>query len=665
MIPRGLEIQLGTGRAGGRHGQQFAATAESFQQVCQFAHDIRVMNHYNGGSPVRAMTKTRIVILVLTCAGLCSSQSRQNERPVRQAVRGPHGAVAAGSEYATEAGMRTFYRGGNAVDAGVASMFAASVTELSHFGLGGEAPILIRDKAGKVHAIAGVGTMPKLATAEMFRTRKLQPGETEVRGQNGETGLKGIIPVAGLMPALVPSMMDAGLVALREYGTKSFQEVIQPAIEDADGYAIDEMRVNTIAASRGFFDLWPTSKAHFMPNGKLPQVGEIFRQPDTARTLRAMAEAEKKALAAGATRAAAIDAVRDYFYRGEIAKKIDAFSKANNGLLRYEDMAAFRLTVEDALSTTYHGYTVYKPGFWSQGPAMLELLNIMDGFEGKPALNSAEYIHRAVEAMKLVYADRDTYYGDPKFNNLPTQVLLSREYAAERRRQITAYASQEFLPGKINGKIGQHPALFDTARVKIDDALIAKDTTCVDAMDAEGMVFSATPSGAWLPSVIAGDTGIPLTERAQQFVLVPGNPNELAGGKRPRVTLSPTIVTRDGKPVLALSTPGGDNQEQALTQIMLDALEYNLNAQNAIEAPRFQTRHLVSSFDNHAWNIGDLMLDERIPQNVAAELAAKGHKVQYMSRYNNGAAPVLLKLLPSGVIEAGADPFYNRSAHAY
>jgi gamma-glutamyltranspeptidase/glutathione hydrolase len=573
--------------------------------------------------------------------------------------------VAAGSEYATEAGMRTFYRGGNAVDAGVASMFAASVTELSHFGMGGEAPILIRDKAGKIHAIAGVGTMPKLATAEMFRTRKLLPGETEVRGQNGETGLKGIIPVAGLMPALVPGMIDAGLVALREYGTKSFQEVIAPAIEDADGYAIDEMRVNTIAASRGFFDLWPTSKAHFMPNGKLPQVGEIFRQPDTARTLRAMAEVEKKALAGGASRVAAIDAVRDYFYRGEIAHKIDAFSKANNGLLRYEDMAAFHLQVEDALSTNYHGYTVYKPGFWSQGPTMLELLNIMDGFEGKPGLNSAEYIHRAVEAMKLVYADRDTYFGDPKFNHLPTEVLLSKEYAAERRKQITAYASQEFLPGKINGQIGKHPALFDMARVKIDDALIAKDTTCVDVMDADGMVFSATPSGAWLPSVIAGDTGIPLTERAQQFVLVPGNPNELAGGKRPRVTLSPTIVTRDGKPVLALSTPGGDNQEQALTQIMLDTLEYSMNAQNAIEAPRFQTRHLVSSFDNHAWNIGDLMLDERIPQNVAQELAAKGHKVQYMSRYNNGAAPVLLKLLPSGVIEAGADPFYNRSAHAY
>lgn len=612
--------------------------------------------------------KTRTTLVALAVAGLCISQTRQTmDRPVRQAVRGTHGAVAAGSEYATEAGMRIYYHGGNAVDAGVASMFAASVTELSHFGMGGEAPILIRTKAGKVIAIAGVGTMPKLASADLFRNRPLQPGETEVRGQNGETGLKGIIPVAGLMPALVPGMVDAGLLALREFGTKSFEEIITPAVEDADGYVLDELRAATIASSRSFFELWPTSKAHFMPNGRLPQVGEIFRQPDTARTLRAMMDAEKKALAAGATRAAAIDAVRDYFYRGEIARKIDAFSKANHGLIRYEDMAAFKLQVEEPVSTVYRGYQVYKPGFWSQGPAMLELLNILEGYENRVPLNSADYIHRATEAMKLVYADRDTYFGDPKFNHLPMQVLLSKEYASERRKQIGQRASMEFLPGAINGKIGQHPAMFDIARVHIDDALIAKDTTCVDAIDADGMVFSATPSGAWLPSVIAGDTGIPLTERAQQFVLVPGNPNELAGGKRPRVTLSPTIVTRvtDGRPVVALSTPGGDNQEQALTQILLNVLEYNMNAQNAVEAPRFQTRHLVSSFDNHAWNIGDLMLDERIPQAIAAELAQRGHKVQYMSRFNNGAAPVAIKFLPSGVIEAGADPFYNRSAHAY
>ncbi len=560
----------------------------------------------------------RILVLLLALAGACISQTRQGyERPVRQAVRGNHGAVAAGSEYATEAGMRMYYRGGNAVDVGVASMFAASVTEFSHFGLGGEAPILIRTKDGKVHAIAGVGTMPKLASADMFRKRPLQAGEVEVRGKNGETGLKGVIPVAGLMPALVPGMMDAGLLALREYGTKSFQEAIAAAIEDADGFAIDEMRAQTIASSRDFFELWPVSKAHFLPNGKAPLVGEIFRQPDTARTLRAMAAVEKKALSGGASRVAAIDAVRDYFYRGDIAHKIDAFSKANGGLLRYEDMAAFKLQVEEPVSTNYHGYTVYKPGFWSQGPTMLELLNILEGYD-RTQVNSAEYIHRAVEAMKLAYADRDTYFGDPKFNHIPADVLLSKEYAAQRRAQIGARASMEFLPGKINGKIGQHPAQVDMAHVKIDDALIAKDTTCVDAIDADGMVFSATPSGAWMPSVIAGDTGIPLTQRAQQFVLVPGNPNELAGGKRPRVTLSPTIVTRvaDGKPVMALSTPGGDDQEQALTQIMLNALDYGMNAQNAVEAPRFQTRHLVSSFDNHAWSIGDLMLDERIPQSV-------------------------------------------------
>ncbi len=195
---------------------------------------------------------------------------------------------------------------------------------------------------------------------------------------------------------------------------------------------------------------------------------------------------------------------------------------------------------------------------------------------------------------------------------------------------------------------------------------MAHDTTCVDAIDKDGMVFSATPSGAWLPSVIAGDTGIPLTERAQSFVLVPGNPNELAGGKRPRVTLSPTMVTyADGRPYMALSTPGGDNQDQALIQIFFDVAEFNLNPQNAVEAPRFQTRHLISSFDNHAWNRGDLILDERIPPATVADLAERGHHISTESRWNNGAAPVAIKVLPSGVIEAGADPFYNRSAHAW
>jgi len=611
------------------------------------------------------MTRTSFLFALLFAA-ICTAQSRREmDHPVRQAVRGTHGAVAAGSEYATEAGMRTFYKGGNAVDAGVAAMFAAAVTELSHFGMGGEAPILIRNKAGKVFAIAGVGTMPKLATSELFRTRRILPFEII---QMDPGGLKGVIPVAGIMPALVPGMVDAGLLALREFGTKSLAEIMAPAIELADGYAIDEMRAGSIARNRPFFNSWPTSKGHFMPNGVAPRVGEIFHQPDLARTLRAMVEAEKKALASGATRAAAIDAVRDYFYRGEIAKKIDAFSKANNGLLRYEDMAAFKLEVEEAVSTTYKGYKVYKPGFWTQGPSMLEALNILEGFDSKQApLNSAEYIHRTTEALKLAYADRDTYYGDPKFNNnIPAQTLLSKEYATERRKLITARASQDFLPGKINGKSGKHPAESEMAMLKIDDELMAKDTTCVDVMDRDGWVFSATPSGAWLPSVIAGDTGIPLTERAQSFVLIPGHPNELAGGKRPRVTLSPTLVTTaDGRPYAALSTPGGDNQDQALIQILFNVMEFNLNSQNAVEAPRFQTRHLISSFDNHAWNRGDLILDERIPPVTVAELTDRGHKVSQRSRWASGAAPVIIRWLVDGVFEAGADPYYNRSAHAW
>jgi gamma-glutamyltranspeptidase/glutathione hydrolase len=378
--------------------------------------------------------------------------------------------------------------------------------------------------------------------------------------------------------------------------------------------------------------------------------------------------AEKKALASGATRIAAIDAVRDQFYRGEIAKKIDEFSRASHGLLRYEDMAAFHLTPEDAVSTEFHGMRVYKPGFWSQGPTMIEALNMLSGFDLKAmGQNSPEYIHTLVEALKLAYADRDTYYGDPKFVKVPEDTLLSMKYADERRAQIRHEASQDFQPGMIDGKVGLHPSKSNIVRAKkIDDFLMAHDTTCVDSIDKDGIMFSATPSGAWLPSVIAGDTGIPLTERAQSFLLVPGHPNELAGGKRPRVTLSPTLVTgMDGRPLMVLSTPGGDNQEQSLIQLLFNATLFGMNAEQAIEAPRFQTRHLVSSFDNHAMNPGDLLLDDRIAAQVMQDLAARGHKIETRPRNNSGAAPVLIKVTPAGVFEAGADPWYNRQMQAW
>lgn len=585
-------------------------------------------------------------------------------RPVKLAARGTRGVIAAGTEYATEAGMRMYHFGGNAVDAGIATMLAASVTEFSHFGLGGEAPILVRTKEGKVFAIAGVGTMPKLGTADFFRKHQLLPNEI-VDPPEGN-GLKDWVPVAGVLSALVPGMVDAALVTLREFGTKSFSEAVQPAIELADGFGIDELRSMTIRNSVRYLESWPTSKKVYMPNGRVPETGEIFRQPDLARTLRAMAAAEKKALAAGANRAKAIDAVRDYFYRGEIAHKIDEYSKANGGLLRYEDMAAFHVEPEEAVSTTFHGYTVYKPGFWSQGPSMIEALNILEGFNlGEMRLNSADYIHTLVEALKLAYADRDTYYGDPKFVKVPMERLLSKEYGAERRKQITDRASMEFRPGNVEANPPKHPSLASIAHRKIDDALLAKDTTCVDAIDKDGVAISITPSGAWLPSVIAGDTGIPLTERAQSFLLIPGHPNELAPGKRPRVTLSPTLVVGPNGTVVTLSTPGGDNQDQALLQVLFYSVEFGMNAQAAVEAPRFQTEHLVSSFDNHAMNPGTLLLDERTLPAVVAELQKRGHKVEMRTRYASGAAPVLIRLHPSGLIEGGADPFLFRSALAW
>jgi gamma-glutamyltranspeptidase/glutathione hydrolase len=593
--------------------------------------------------------------------------AQRNERQMRRASRGLNGAIAGGSEYATDAAMEIYDRGGNAVDAGVTAMFSAAVTEFSHFGFGGEAPILVRTADGKVHAIAGVGTMPKLATAEFFRNRPVRMGEILEPPDKG--GLRGFIPVAGLMPALVPGMPDAGLVALRDFGTRSFNDVIAPAIQYADGEPIDELRYVTLENSRPFFELWPTSKAHWMPGGVIPRPGEIFRQPDLARTLRAMAAAERDALAHGASRVAAIDAVRDYFYRGEIAHKIDAFMRANQGLLRYEDMAAFHLKPEDAVSTNYKGYEVYKPGFWSQGPDMIEALNLINGFDlAGMKWNSAEYINTLTEALKLVYADRDTYYGDPKFNRIPVDTLLSQSYADQRRKLIGHDASMEFRPGEgilEGGKTGIHPSRSDIQRTRIDDSLMAKDTTCIDAVDKNGVMFSSTPSGSWLPSVIAGDTGIPLTERAQSFLLVAGHPNELGPGKRPRVTLSPTLVTQNGKAYLALSTPGGDNQDQALLQIFLNIVEFHMPTETAVEAPRFETRHLVSSFDNHAMNPGNLLLDERIPQNVVDELKARKHIIDINARWNGGAAPVLIRVTPGGVLEAAADPYSYRSANAH
>ena len=621
------------------------------------------------GATIVAMRRPLAIFTLLGMLLACGTAQQISKRTPNDAliprdpVRGKNGAVAGGTAASVDAGMRILKMGGNAVDAGVATMFAAAVAEYSHFGFGGEAPILIRTKEGKVFTISGVGTMPKLGTPEFFKKHQLEELEVDSTEPNG---LARYLPVTGLLPAIVPGMVEAGLVALREFGTLSFEQVIAPSIELADEQVVDDMRAAVVRYARPFFDRWPTSKAYFMPDGQLPRPGEIFKQPALARTLRAMVAAEQRAAALKKPRTLGIDAVRDYFYRGELARKIDAFSRANGGLIRYEDLSTFRLKPEPSLGGTYKNYTIYKPGFYTQGPAAIQMLNMIEHMDiAKMGFGTEEYIHQLTEAMKLAYADRDAYYGDPNFTKVPSEELLSKEYATERYKLIGELASLDFRPGKVKGANGTHPSQQDLVQRHIDDALMYGDTTSVNAIDKDGVLFSATPSGAALPSVIVGDTGIPLTQRAQSFYLIGGHPNDVAPGKRPRVTLTPSLVLKDGKPYMVMATPGGDNQDQSLTQMFLNVVEFGMDAQQAVAAPRFQSRHLVSSFDNHAMNPGSLLVDERFGRPVALGLKNRGHRVEFRSRFSSGAAPTLIRLLPDGTIEAGADPYAFRVAKAF
>jgi gamma-glutamyltranspeptidase/glutathione hydrolase len=444
---------------------------------------------------------------------------------------------------------------------------------------------------------------------------------------------------------------------------------MQPAIELADGFPIDELRVEYIERTRKVFEKWPTSVKVFLPGGRAPKVGEVFSQPDLARTLREIVAAERRASSRG--RREALKAARDHFYKGDIARRVGEFSEANGGLIRASDFAAFHAKVEATTSTTYRGYEIYKTGFFAQGPVMLQMLNILEGFDVRAmGHNSTAYIHTLVEAMKLAFADRDRYYGDPDFVKVPARELLSKEYAAIRRAMLDpARASMDHRPGDpLNNKplLNPAPQTGPTGPSSVDEAERAHDTTCVNVVDKDGNFFSATPSGAWLPAVVAGDTGVLLGQRLQSFLLEEGHPNALEPGKRPRITLTPTLVMKDGKPFMALSTPGGDNQDQSLLQVLLNVIEFGMNVQEAVEAPRFQTLHFVSSFDDHRFNPGVLNLEDRISKDVAGELSARGHKMERHAAWGNPSAPtVVLWRWDTGVIEAGADPRRGRYAVAW
>jgi gamma-glutamyltranspeptidase/glutathione hydrolase len=556
-------------------------------------------------------------------------------------VRAMHEMVAAGDNHQVEAGLRMLSKGGNAVDAGVAATLTAAVVEQSRFGLGGEAPFIIRMKDRSPVVVSGIGTAPALATPAFFENRKPESWETE----DEENDILAPIPAHGITSAPVPGVVDGMLLALKDYGKLSFADIAEPAIEYATaspaGFEFSYMLQMEWRVMRH----WPSSRAFFYPRGTMPSPGELFRMPELAATLRDMVRAEQQAKG---TREEKIQAVRDYFYRGDIAKKIDAFSRKAGGLLRYSDMAGFKASFDHPRSYRFGEYEVLKPGFFTQGPVMLQTLAILENFDlAAMGHNSPAYIHTLTEAFKLAFADRDMYYGDPKFSKIPEEILLSKEYGRKRAAQINpTVASMESRPGDVG-----IPPVFPTSRGKSFD----RDTTCINVVDRWGNAFTATPSGAWLPSVIVEGTGIPLSNRLQSFVMAPGHPNRIEFEKRPRVTLSPTMVLRNGELVMILSTPGGDNQDQSLLQVMLNILVFGMDAQNAVEAPRFQSKHYFTSFAGNEFERGRLYVESRIRGHVTNRLREMGHHIQVQGPLSNGASPTVI-YVRDGVLEGGADP---------
>jgi gamma-glutamyltranspeptidase/glutathione hydrolase len=587
----------------------------------------------------------------------------------RPEVVGRVGVVAAGRHFAAEAGMRMLRGGGNAVDAGVAAVFAAAVSEISHFGLGGEVPIILylADRR-EVIVVNGQGVAPAAATPDYFRRL-------------------GEIPASGPLAGTVPAVVDALATALAEYGTLSLSEVLGPAVALAEeGFPWYEFLTRILTPELENVRRYPSGARIYLqgPGGTIPAVGSVFRQPDLARTLRALTEEEQRHRGEG--RKAAIFAARDRFYKGDIGRRIAGAVQGAGGLLTAEDLARYRGRVEKpahlAFRTNHASFEVFKTGFWGQGPVLLQALAILQGFDlQRMGHNSTEYVHTVAEALKLALADRDLYYGDPEMAKVPAIGLLSEAYAATRRRLIDPLQADntiragdpwKFEPRADRGRSaaprwqsalsrGQTRAL--TARAA-GHTTSSPDTTNINVADAKGNLFSAAPSSGWFFGgvFIAGDTGVPLGNRMQAFVLNEDHhPNLVQGGKRPRTTLSPTIVLRDGKPFMAMSSPGGDSQDQQALQVFLNMAVFDMRAQAAIEAPRFNSRHHHLSFGRHGFGdkdgrAGVLQIEDRIAPNVVEALQRLGHRVEVVGPFGLDAGIVLAGVSPEhGTLFGAAD----------
>jgi gamma-glutamyltranspeptidase / glutathione hydrolase len=601
----------------------------------------------------------RVAAAVATALVLGSIGSQvHGQQPLRQEIRASNAVLAAGRSYAGDAGARVLAAGGNAIDAGLASVLAAAVVEISHFGMGGEVPIIIYSaKDRKVVVINGQGPAPKAASPAHFPGAASPPG-------NGPRG------------ATVPAVIDSVALALARYGTKSFEEIMQPAIELADGFPMYEYLRRYLQSERRATEQYEWSKRTYYADGRVPAAGEIFRQPNLAATLRALVEAERQARASGASREQGIRAARDRFYKGDIARRMAAAVQQAGGFMTEEDLAAFEGRFEEPVSTTYRGHEVYKAGFWNQSPVLLQTLNLLEGFDlAAMGAGSADALHTITEAIKLAYADRDVYYGDPDFVKVPGEALLSKRYAELRRPLIDpARASLDKRPGdpwKFAAGGEAEAALLRFDAPATDNRLPTTDsgdTTAVEVIDRDGNLFSATPSSGWLlgGAFVAGDTGIPMSNRMQAFRLDPASPNVLAGGKRPRTTLTPTVVLKDGRPFLAIGTPGGDSQDQQILLVLLNMIDFGMDVQAAIEAPRINSLHPESSFEDHRSQPGVLEIERTVNEAVRAELERRGHQLRVRQAYGMSSGIVAAGLDPAtGRLRGGADPRRERYVVAW
>ncbi len=547
------------------------------------------------------------------------------------------------------AGARIFDRGGNAIDAALAAALVEGVVNPHMHTIGGEAPMLIRlGPSQRVVSINGNTMAPARATIAHYRALGLD-----------------LVPGEGLLAAGVPAAFGAFACALENFGTKSLAEVAGPALAlceegfpmhpglcgDDDSIDVPGLGLGSIRANAELYRTrWPSTARVYMPGGELPRSGDLIRNPALANLFRRLLEAESGARKGG--REAGLHAAVERFYRGDIAREIVAHSDAHGGLLTLEDLATFTTRIEDPASRTYRGATVFKCGPWSQGPVFLQQLALLEGFDlGAMGHNSAAYLHTLIESAKLAFADREAYYADPEFVDVPLNQLFSERYAALRRALVDPErASTDLRPGDPRAMRAE---LGASAKASSWGA----GTTHVDAADRRGNLIAITPSGAWLrSSPVADALGFPLGTRLQTFYLDERHPNALAPRKRPRTTLTPSIATtRDGR-WIAFGTQGGDQQDQWTLQFFLNVADFGMNLQQAIEAPRYSCLHAPSSFYPHDASPGLVRVESRVDERVREELAARGHKVETRPPWCDGNVLAVALDGARGQLAAGADP---------